>query len=245
MATSSNYVLTIQLALDGLSFALFDTINHKLVAWESKLSKLISDSNLDAVTLIVNERTNILVPEALYQPDDNNKLLSFGFNTPKDAVIQADILKKHKAVNVFAYSPELVDKLKAKWPDAKITHSSSVFLESLPESEHATVYVNVRNRNFDVAIMKDRLLFFNNFQFNDKNDFVYFLLNVLEQNKLSGQDTTVYFSGLILPSSEIIDLSSHYVKDIRFVEKPDALQVNDELADVPYQYYHIHYQAIK
>lgn len=245
MATSSNYVMTIQLALDGLSFALFDTLNNKLVAWENKQPNPISDTKPDSVILIVDERTNVLVPESLYRPNDNNILLNFCFNTPNDIVTQADILKKHKAVNVFSYSPELVDKITAKWPNAKITHSSSVFLESLHESENATVYVNTRNNNFDVAIMKDRLLFFNNYQFNDKNDFVFFLLNAVEQNHLSGQDTTVYFSGLIQPSSEIVDLAEHYVKDIRFVEKPDTLQVNDEMADVPYQYYHIQYQAIK
>lgn len=245
MATSSNYALTIQLALDGLSFALFDTVNNKLVAWGSQLPDLITDSKPESVTLIIDERTNVLVPEALYNPEDNEKLLHFSFNTPKDIVTQADRLKKHKAVNVFAYQPELIDKTMAKWPNAKITHSSSVFLESLHESKEAVVYVNVRSHNFDVAIMKDRLLFFNNFQFNDKNDFVYFLLNVLEQNKLSGQDTTVCFSGLISPSSEIIDLCGHYVKDIQFVEKPDKLQVDDKLADVPYPYYHIHYQAIR
>ena len=261
---SAQYRLTIQLALGGLSFALFDTIHHRIIGLEYYMSDLLSDSNelfhalekaldakgltnkkLHSVVCIIDERTNVLVPEALYNPDNNDKLLGFCFNPTKDLATQADTLTKHKAVNVFAFSHALQAKIKSKWPEAKITHSSSLFLESLPKSEKAAVHVNVRNRDFDMAVMKDKLLFFNNFKFNTKDNFAYFLLFAMEQYGLSGHDTSVCFSGLILPSSEIIELCEHYVKDILFVEKPIELTVGEALAEVPYQYYHIHYQAIR
>ena len=257
---SDQYRLTIQLALGGLSFALFDTDN-RLVGLEYYQSDLLSDSNdlfhtlekaLDAkglnnsafqsVSCIINERAATLVPEALYSPDDNDKYLNFSFNLSKDWTIVVDSLTQHKAVNVFAYPNALQAKIKAKWPEANIHHSSSVFLESLPTSEQPAVWVNVRNRDFDVAMIKDKLLFFNNFRFNTKDDFAYFLLLAMEQNGLSGQETPVHFSGLILPSSEIINLCRRYIRDIRFVEKPQELQVGKAFVEVPYQYYHIHYQ---
>ena len=146
---------------------------------------------------------------------------------------------------MFALARDLKEKVLAKWPEATITHSSSLFLESLPESAEPAVYVNVRHHDFDIAIMKNRLQFFNNFQFNDKNDFAYFLLNVLQQQNISSKSTTVCFSGQILPTSEIIGLCGQFVKDIQFVERPDTLQVDEAFAEVPYQYYHIQYQAIR
>ena len=85
-------------------------------------------------------------------------------------------------------------------------------------------------------------MFFNNFKFNTKEDFAYFLLFAMEQNNISGTDTLVRFSGLIRPASEIIDLCGRYVKDIRFVEDP---QVSKALDEVPFQYYYILYQALK
>lgn len=263
MAAFPNYRLTIQLALDGFSFALFDIVYNKLIAWDDYHYDHFSDSNdlfyalekainikglnekNPSIVLIYDDRTNILVPQAIYHPDDNNELIEFSFNTANDFVTMANPITKHKIVNVFALPQAQQTKIASKWPGAKITHSTSVFLESLPQSKDTIVYVNVRSQNFDIAIMKNRLLFFNNFQFNNKNDFVYFLLNVLEQHNLSNQDTTVCFSGQILPTSEIIDLCGHYVRDIRFVEKPNTLQVDASLAKIPYQYYHIQYQTIR
>lgn len=264
MATSLNHRLTIQFALDGFSFAIFDNTNNKLLAWDchqsdrntvgnelfNSIEKAIADKGFDGikhypVTFIIDERTNILVPEAIYSRDDNSKLLGFSFNTANDIVSQADTLTKHKVVNVFALARDLKEKVLAKWPEATITHSSSLFLESLPESAEPAVYVNVRHHDFDIAIMKNRLQFFNNFQFNDKNDFAYFLLNVLQQQNISSKSTTVCFSGQILPTSEIIGLCGQFVKDIQFVERPDTLQVDEAFAEVPYQYYHIQYQAIR
>lgn len=261
---STQYKLTIQLALGGLSFVLFDITDHRLIGMEYYQSELLADSNdlfrtlekaLDArglnnrafqsVICLIEDRTNVLVPETLYRPEDNDKWIGFNFNLPKGTTYGNDRLEQHNAINVFAYPMSLQAKIKSKWPEADIRHSSSVFLEHLPVNDNPTVWVNVRNRNFDMAIMKDKLLFFNNFKFNTKDDFAYFLLFAMEQNGLSGQDTIVSFSGLILPSSEIINLCGRYIRDIHFVEKPQELQLGATLTEVPYQYYHIHYQSIR
>ena len=259
---SAQYRLTIQLALGGLSFALFDSSENRLVGLEYYQSDLLADSNdlfrtlekaLDAkglnnstfqsVNCIIDERTNALVPEALYSPEDNDKWLNFSFNLPKDYATKHDPLEQHKAINVFGFPNALQTKIKAKWPKADISHSSTVFLNSLPTSEQPAVWVNVRNRDFDMAIMKDKLLFFNNFRFKTKEDFSYFLLFAIEQNGLSGENTPVHFSGLLLPSSAIISLCERYIRDIQFVKKPEELKVSEAFREVPYHYYHIHYQV--
>ena len=149
------------------------------------------------------------------------------------------------SVNVFAYPNALQAKITAKWPEADIHHSSSVFLESLSMNDNPTVWVNVRNRDFDMAIMKDKLLFFNNFKFQTKVDFSYYLLFAMQQNDLSGLETTVKFSGLIQPSSEIIDLCRRYMKNIQFVTRPSDLNIKESLTEVPFQYYYNHYQILK
>ena len=134
-----------------------------------------------------------------------------------------------------------------KWPNAKITHSSCLFINSMmKDMESDGVFVNVRNRDFDLLIKRNgKLQFFNNFKFTTKEDFAYFLLFALEQNNVSGQDAPVRFSGLIRPASDIIDLCGRYVRDIRFVEDPHTIKVSNALVEVPFQYYYIHYQALR
>ena len=208
-------------------------------------TKGLNNKSFQSIICIIDERLNTLIPEALYQPEDNEKYLGFGFTLPSDYVMMTDHLPC-KAVNLYAMPQNLQSRILAKWPNAEITHSTSVFINSVPKTEDPTAFVNVRNRDFDLVIIKQgRLYFFNNFKFNTKDDFAYFLVFALEQNGLSGQDTPVCFTGLIRPASEIIDLSGRYIRDIRFVEDPNELQISHDIKEVPYQFYHIHYQAIK
>ena len=263
---SSQYRMAIQCTLGGLSFALLDTVTQTLVGLEFYQSELLTDSNdlvrtleraleskglnnkaFQSVTCLIDNRFCTLVPEPLFNEVDQAKYLDFGFQLPESYTIVSELLASIQCHIVFAYPKALQDKLLAKWKDAKITHSSSVFINSVMKNDLETAaFVQVRNRDFDMLIKKEgKLFFFNNFKFNTKEDFAYFLLFAMEQNGCSGHDIPVCFSGLICPASEIIDLCGRYVKDIRFVEDPHSLHINKALEEVPYPYYFTHYQALK
>ena len=264
---SSQYRLTIQLALGGLSYALLDNETQTLIALECYQSDLLADSddlfhaleraleskglnNKDflSVTCLVDERICTLVPNALFNEADMGRYLDFAFQVPGDYALQSVELAKVPCRNVFAWPKALRDKVSGKWKEATVTHTSALFVDSVIRMADldAMVYVNVRNRDFDMVIVRDgQLAFFNNFKFNTKDDFAYFMLLAMEQNCLSGQDTPVCFSGLIRPASEIVDLCGRYVRDIRFVEDPHAPHVSKALEEVPLQYYFIHYQALR
>ena len=248
---SSQYRLTIQFALGGLSYALLDTESHRIIALESYQSDQLDDScslfhtleralelkglnnkAFHSVVCIVDHRINTLVPIPLFDEAEQDQYLDFAFQRSNLQTVQADRLDVAGCYNVFAWSKDLKDKILSKWKQAEIIHSSSVFINIVMEkTENHGVFVNVRNADFDMIVLKEgKLQFFNNFKFNTKEDFVYFLMFAMEQNGLSGQDTSVTFSGLILPSSEITELCKHYVRDIHFVEDP---------------HYFIHYQALR
>ena len=263
---SSQYRMAIQCSLGGLSFALLDAETQMLVALECYQSDLLSDSNdlfrtleraledkglnnkdFQSVTCIVDNRYCALVPEPLFNETDQAKYLDFAFQIPDTYTIVSERLEAARCYNVHARLKAMQDNVLGKWANARITHSSSIFIDNMMQSpENNGVFVNVRNRDFDMLIKKDgKLHFFNNFKFNTKEDFAYFLLFALEQNELSGQDTTVTFAGLIRPASDIIDLCGRYVKDIRFVKDTQELNVSTAFDEVPFQYYYLLYQALR
>ena len=263
---SSQYKMTIQCALGGLSFALLDTTTQRLIALECYQSELLADSDdlfrtleraleskglnnkaFQSVICIIDNRYCTLVPESLFNKDNQASYLDFGFQIPEGYSIVSERLESTQCHNVFAYLKALQDKVLSKWGNASIIHSSSVFINSMMQNaENNGVYVNVRNRDFDMLIKKDgKLLFFNNFRFNTKEDFAYFLLFAMEQNGVSGQEMPVSFSGLIRPASDIIDLCGRYVKDLRFMEDPHIFQLSKPLDKVPFQYYFILYQSLR
>ena len=261
---SSQYRLTTQFALGGLSYALLDTTTQTLVALECYQSDLLSDSDdlfrtmeralgskglsikdFLSVTCLVDNRLCTLVPDALFDATNQTKYLDFAFQIPEGYAIIAEKVKAANCHNVMAWPKALQDKVAAKWPNALFTHTSSVFIDSVMRTETANgAFLLVRNRDFDMVIKKEgKLLFFNNFKFNTKDDFAYFLLFAMEQYGLSGHDTPVCLSGLIRPASEIVDLCGRYIKDLNFVGDQHKLSVSKALKEVPFQYYYIHYQT--
>ena len=263
---SSHYRMTIQCSLGGLSFALLDAKTQTLVALECYQSDLLADSNdlfrtleraledknlnnkdFQSVTFIVDNRYCSLVPQPLFNEADQAKYLDFAFQIPEGYTIASEPIASAQCHIVHAFLKTMQDKVLNKWANVRITHSSSVFIDDVMKADDNNgVFVNVRNRDFDMLVKNEgKLHFFNNFKFNTKEDFAYFLLFAMEQNGVSGQDTPVVFSGLIRPASDIIDLCGRYVRDIRFVEDPHTLHVSKALDEVPFQYYYIHYQALR
>ena len=263
---SSQYRMAIQFTLGGLSFAFLDTITNTLLALECYQSDLLTNSSdlfrtleralenkglnnkdFKSVTCLMENRYCTLVPEPLFNEADQAKYLDFAFQIPDTYSIVSERLTSTPCYNVYALLKTLRDKVLGKWPTAHITHSSSMFVDSMMQStENDGIFVNVRNRDFDMLVKKEgKLHFFNNFKFNTKEDFAYFLLFAMVQNHVSGHDMPVVFSGLIRPASDIIDLCGRYVKDIRFVADPNVLQVSKALDEVPFQYYFILYQALQ
>ena len=263
---SSQYRMAIQCDLGGLSFALLDTEIQTFIGVEFYQSELLSNSNdlvhtleraleskglnskdFQSVIYLVDNRFGSLIPEPLFNEADQAKYLDFSFQLPESYTIVSEPISTIHSYLVYATPKALLDKMSAKWENVKITHSSSVFINIVMKSDlDSGVFLQVRNRDFDMIIKKDgKLFFFNNFKFITKEDFAYFLLFAMEQNQCSGQNTPVYFSGLILPASEIIDLCGRYVKDIRFVEDKHSPRVSKALESVPYHYYFTHYQALR
>ena len=262
---SQQYRMTIQFSLGGLSYALLDTGTKTLIALECFHSDLLADSYdlfrtlersleskglntraFQSVTCLVDNRICTLVPEPLFNEADQAKHLDFAFQLPEGHIIVSEPVPSAQCHFVFAFPKSLKDMASAKWKEVRLTHASRVFIEDMMNNATETcVRVQVRNRDFDMAIKKDgKLYFFNNFRFNTKEDFAYFLLFAMEQNGISGQDTPVCFSGLIRPASEIIDLCGRYVSDIRFVEDTHTLRVSKALEEVPFPYFFIHYQGL-
>ena len=181
---SSQYRMAIQCSLGGLSFALLDTLTHTLVALECYQSDLLADGNdlfrtleraledkglnnkdFLSVRCLIDNRYCSLIPEPLFNETDRTKYLDFTFQIPDIYSIASERLTTSPCFNVYALLKTLRDKVLAKWPNASITHSSSVFVDSMMQrSESNGVFVNVRNRDFDMLVKKEgKLHFFNNF----------------------------------------------------------------------------------
>ena len=262
------YNITIQCSLDGFCFVIHDREENRIIDIELYQTSETGDESLimealektifkkglyekpvHSVRFIVGNRLNTLIPEELFDETQMESYFRFSHELPQGHSLFHDTLPALHSVNIFAMSATQEKRIHSLWDNVVITHQSSVFLNGImredPFDDKTVGYVNVNSRSFDFAIVSEgQLKFFNNFQFNTKDDFIYFLMFTLEQQQLTGQDVPVYFSGLITGNSEIIKLCERYIKRIHFINPNGSIEVDMALSDTPFQYYYIPYQSL-
>jgi hypothetical protein len=153
-----------------------------------------------------------------------------------------------KLVNVDAYQLYVIPKkvftlLNQIFPGHTLVHHASVLIESvlilnknLPA--HQRCYVNIRQTNMDIIITERRkLLYYNAFAYTTKEDFIYYLLFVLEQMKLNPEEVELILTGYIDKNSSMFDIVYKYVRNISFASPSNTFQYSHIFNDIPKHYY--------
>jgi len=265
---SLSYDITIQCSLDGFCFVISDFKERKIIDIETYQTSETGDESLvmealekcifkkglyerpvHNVRYIVGNRLNTLIPEELFDEQQLDSYFLFSHELPTGHSLSYDKLPELKSVNVYALSALQKKRICNLWNNVSFVHQSSVFLNGImhedPFDDKTIAYVNVNSRSFDLAIVSEgKLMFFNNFRFNTKDDFIYFLMFAFKQQQLSGQEVPVYLSGLITGNSEIVKLCERYIKRICFIKPNGSLDVDISLSQTPFHYYYIPYRAL-
>ena len=258
---TDNYIMTIQYSLDGLSFVVFDTAENKFIALkhyhfseknislETSLSELqekeywkLEDFKL--VNILIDNNFNTFIPNDLYQEETKENYLSL-LNI-KLSNIMTDSIVEHNIINVYSIN-ENINFLN---DNIKIYHSSSILIKKLikefsSRNQETRAFVNVKNNSYELIIINnDKLVFHNYFNFNTKEDFLYFILFTFDQLNIDNESIPLYFLGFIEEKSPIVELCSRYIRNIRFFNRNNDFNYISELNSVPYYYYYTLYNFI-
>ena len=258
---TDNYIMTIQYSLDGLSFVVFDTAENKFIALkhyhtteknislETLLLELQEKESLNFdefknVNILIDNNNNTFVPKDYFQEETKEDYLSL-LNIKHSNVLTDDIAE-HNIVNVYSYD----DKLNFLNNNIKVYHSSSILIKKLLKefsgrNPETRAFVNVKNNSYELIIINnDKLVFHNYFNFNTKEDFLYFILFTFDQLNIDNESIPLYFIGFIEEKSTLIELCSRYIRNIRFFNRDNDFSYINELNSVPYYYYYTLYSFI-
>lgn len=258
---TDNYIMTIQHSLDGLSFVVFDTAENKFIALkhyhtteknislETLLLELQEKESLNFdefknVNILIDNNNNTFVPKDYFQEETKEDYLSL-LNIKHSNVLTDDIAE-HNIVNVYSYDY----KLNFLNNNIKVYHSSSILIKKLLKefsgrNPETRAFVNVKNNSYELIIINnDKLVFHNYFNFNTKEDFLYFILFTFDQLNIDNESIPLYFMGFIEEKSTLVELCSRYIRNIRFFNRDNDFSYINELNSVPYYYYYTLYSFI-
>jgi hypothetical protein len=233
--------LSIQTGLNGLSFSILDPGQFKYIALRHYPFEGLKDSGEIAnyISIIYNQddflklkykdryhsfisEFSSLIPLTVFNPDSINKYLSFIYQSSGKYKYESNMLSVINSVNVFGYPESLITCLFNLFPDIKLFHHSTPFIdylikESVGKKEPLCfVYLSDEMVYFGIA-NNSKLLFYNSFRYKEKTDIAYFILSVLEQFNLSPATIGVSISSDAFMHDEIFEYLNNYLGQIKFI----------------------------
>ncbi len=234
----SKIKLSIQFSLDGFSFCISNA-NNEISHFSSyefskniKTPKLILEKlkdifiqekslqeDFESVSVIHQNNLNTIVPNQYFRDDELKHYLKYSIKTIATDLIVYDDLESIDSKNVYIPYVNINNFLFQNFGEFEYRHHSSVLLKKLFATSHSNLkfYINVSKSMFDIIVIKEsKLIFYNTFEYDTKEDFIYYILFTLEQLELSPQKTMITLIGAIDNISDSYRILYTYVRNINF-----------------------------
>lgn len=200
---------------------------------------------------IYNE-TATLIPSALFDENKKREFLQFNFSAESrlTGMAESDFLQEMELFNVYDAPAIIAKTFKEIYGKAKVSHFSSSLIESLfidnKFKAGLKIYLHFFQKKpygsvsrFEMIILKDgKLLLFNSFYFQEKEDIAYYLLFALEQLNINPGNTAVTMLGNIQKTDEAVDLMSSYVRSVEFGSRPGNFEASPVFDELPSHFYY-------
>ncbi len=259
---SKKYRLSIQLALDGFSFCVFDIERNKYSGIEefsfhkvstpfvlnNILKELIPKNNwlkipYDETRIVFESTKSTIIPTPLFDENHSADYLLFNHYLDFGDKIFYERLTNLDAVNIFAVPEIILHTLNQFFPEASIHHFASPLIENLlilnkNKDEDMRIFANIRKSWFDLFVMNGKnLVFVNSFKYKTTEDFVYFLIYVMDQLNLNPEKAELTFLGEVTKISTLFELTFKYVRNVNFGKRSQDYEFSYVFDEIPEHFY--------
>ena len=236
-----NLVLSIQVGLNGLSFLVLDFFAKKVelirdiefsekITPQQLLKNLIEEfdsidllnENFTKIQVIHDNEVQTLVPSALFEEANLSDYLKFNAKIFKNDFITYDAITNQEIMSVYVPYVNVNNYIFEKFGSFEYKHSSTVIIDKVLQIEknikEKSLYVNIEKSNIDILVISSNsLIFYNKFNYNTKEDFIYFILFTIEQLELNPEKLNCKFLGSILNDDELFKIAYKYIRNVSIV----------------------------
>lgn len=261
--SSTNYnKLIIQVSLQNFSFCVKNQLSNEilhfkslpintLASLENQLETIFNQHELlqvsyEDVLVLHDNSLNTFIPEAFFNEHALGSYLQYNTKVFATDFFTYDDLEAHEMKNVFvpyvAYNNFFIDHFGAFTYKHIHTNLVEFVLEETKKNEKEVVYVHLDLDHFDVIVSKNGTLqFFNSFEFQTPEDFIYYILFVLEQLKLDVENVPLYLFGNIQEDDQNYQIAYNYVRNVSVLNiESRANMVNTEAENLKNNFILIH-----
>lgn len=255
LAQSGNCNLYVTLSTSVIRLAVADIERNKFVVLEDY--ELISVFNplqiAEQLSLIAEENPLLkekrwhnvrigisnphftLVPETLFDPGHQQDYLRLHSDlNPQKDLVHYYRHSSMEAVNIFAIESALQQGLKSIFPENSLqfVHQTSVLIKGVlhqtSRGTNKTLSIFVERHYVTILVVNESgLQFCNIFHYLSPEDFIYYIVFVMQEQKLNPEQETIHVWGDITHDSALFNILQKYIRTVKLGKKP---------ADVSYSY---------
>lgn len=249
---SSQYILSIRYATDGLSFCVHDLNNRLLVffvqpftldstdAVIAKVKKIMVEDILlnlkyKKVYLIPCNKEKIVLPAHAFNKNTLPDMYRLCLQPHKNDTLIYRKIRVMESYIVEALPRSFVTFLTARYQAICIVNSAYPFIiQSLSSilfnANH--VFIDIHDQYFDLLLTRNNeVLLFNSFSYGSVNDLIYYTLNCLQQCNISKENLQTTVSGNLVNDPMLVETLSKFIPNISVLNYAPLSQLvkNNEL----------------
>lgn len=254
---TKQYILSIQVSLDGFSFLMIYPGENRIVAFKNTPLKISSENLLarrlkewlesevlmkkpfESVRVLFFAESFTMVPGEYFQEEYRQDLTSVLFNENAGTRIVKNKIDSLNAHLIFPIPADIIDTFHHFFPEnLEITHPVAKIIQRPPESKKKNIAVIILSGKyfFMTVTRNNTLLLANSFQAIHQNDLVYNVLNAFQQLETARSETDLYVAGSLKQKTEIEVLLRPYFENIGTL-KTEGLISNSEFTNQSLQFY--------
>ncbi len=259
---SKEYSLYIQVGYDVFSFCVLDLSRNKFIVLNvfsiqkayndavlcEKIEELFSKNDLLQLSYKTVNASFVslkytLMPSPLFEKEKAGVYLGFNHTLEASETVLSDYIKNIDTHTVFSI-PKTVESLLLKlFPEVKINHFVSPLIESViaryKNHPKTKVVVHVQPSHFEVIVTEgNKLVFFNTFQHQTSEDFIYYLLFVCEQLHLNPEELDLVIIGEMEKNSALYQILYKYIRNISFGNRNENTEYSYKFDTIPSHFYY-------
>lgn len=231
--------LHLHLSPNGISYTIYNpeerlfsaSVSYLQVSSQMHLDLIFSkDQWLHAqyqeVKVMFSNPLFTFIPDQLFDEQQIQSYLNYNLLDPDSFFQERNAMHLLQAQNIFCVNRDPKIVVNKYHPDNQVFHSSTPLIEGVLHgygySTETKVFIFSWNENdMEILVLNGgKLAYYNFFQVNSREEYIYFPLFVCQQLKIDRNLITLYAGGILNAESPWIVLLNTYFKNIRFTGLP-------------------------
>ncbi|NQU54940.1 MAG: DUF3822 family protein [Bacteroidetes bacterium] len=253
------YILSIQVCLDGFSFSVVCPTENRLLAFKSTSLKISSNSLIarnfkewatseallqkpfKKIRIVVFSNKYTLIPEQYSNKELKLEIPKILFDENNELEIAENVINKLEARLVFALPAGINRIFTEQFGECEIIHPLKVIANQHSNAEKGlSLLLILDSENIYITLFnKNTVLLSNSFKQAHANDVVYYVLTVLKQLEIEPQTTELLYIGKSEIENDAINVLKKYFYKTDILSATNPIQIDDKIQLQPIHHHFI------